>query len=85
MNFPQNKCECCSIIIFSQRKRNLNPLFFFSFPVGKLIKFDLQIKSRENDQKKMIIFKLITGCGTLFLKINGIEHLLSVENKVACP
>lgn len=83
MDFPQNKCECCSIIIFSQRKRNLNPSFFFSFSVGKLIKFDLQIKSGENDQKKMITFKLITECRTLFLKINWTEHLLSVENKVA--
>lgn len=31
----------------------------------------------------MITFKLITERGTLFLKINCSEHLLSVENKAA--
>lgn len=51
-------------------KKEPKPIIFFSFSVGKLIKFDLQIKSGENDQKKMITFKLITECRTLFLKIN---------------
>lgn len=46
------------------------------------MKFDLQIKSGESDQKKKkITFKLITECGTLFLKINGTARVLSSERK----
>lgn len=44
-------------------------IIFFSFSVGKLMKFDLQIKGVEDDQKKMITFNLITARGTSFLKI----------------
>lgn len=29
--------------------------FFFSFSVGKLMKFDLQIKGVEDDQKKWLL------------------------------
>lgn len=51
-------------------KRESKPNIFFSFSVDKLMKFDLQIKSKQMIRKKMMTFKLITECGTLFLKIN---------------
>lgn len=33
------------------------PIIFFSFSVGKLMKFDLQIKGVEDDQKKNDYFQ----------------------------
>lgn len=82
-SFSPEQMECYSIIIFSQQKENLSPSFFFSFSVGKLMKFDLQIKSMEMIRKKMITFKLITECGTFFLEMNCTKHLLSMANKAA--